>query len=64
MYIFLGEISSCFGVISSVSSVMYALTLVDNKCYLFFFKFTFDVMMYSGKYLHTTSTFNPTHVGK
>ena len=64
IYVLLGVIYSCFVVISSVLSVMYALNLLENIFLLFFFKCHFSVMMASGNCLRTASAVNPIHIGK
>ena len=63
MYVVLGGIYSCFGVKYSVLAVMYALTLVERKFYLLFFRCPFDVTMDPAKYLLTISSVNPIHIG-
>ena len=43
---------------------MYALTLVENIFFLFFFKCTFSIMMDSGNYLRMAYAANHVNVGK
>ena len=64
MYIVLGVIYYFVSLSYYILAVMYALTLVDCTSFMFFFKFTFAIMMTPSKFLHAASAVNPILVGK